>query len=161
MLAQIRTGPELLAGRRIYLVAYTVDELSEQGQETTREAVSRFGPTIEWYEDWPTLPRNATLLSFLVTGSGKIKRIDDVMYRWPEDRSLPTGKGNERLELCLKQPGKEILSAEQAQWQKVLTWFVTSSIAVSKREGWNSEEGSGFLDLEQIAKAVKNGELSL
>lgn len=148
------SGSGAFEGRSVYLVAYTNNELTEEGDRAAEIVKREYGSKIDYFEDWPKLPKDGILVSFLVDGNGRIEHIDDLLER-RVDLSLKHIKEDSDLELCFKLGGKDRLTRDKAMWQEVCTWLRKQPFD-KRKQGWDSEENSaaGFVDLARVPRHV-------
>ena len=156
-------GPEAFAGRSIYLTAYTDPDLSSEGEVAAKQAKDRYGAGVDYFEDWPTLPKEGVLVSFNIRDDGTINRADGVFERRPDLVSLPIEEGEKgrKLELCFKLGQGKQLSRQHNVWQQVLFWLKKLKYDPRTHQGWDSRSRAGFIDLGMVAKAIDNAKLKL
>ena len=100
----LSAGKESFSERPVYLVAYSNDALPDHVAEEAKQIHVEYGRKIDYYWDWPGLPKDGILVSFLVSENGEILRLDGLRERRPalSPKSIVDGTS---LELCEKRGG--------------------------------------------------------
>jgi hypothetical protein len=152
------SGLSAFDGRPVFLVAYCDDNLTDEAIAISEIATAQYGQGIDWFEDWPLLPKDGILVSFLVQPNGKIRRADGLFERRSEIEAIPIAHGDRKLELCLKCDGRKLIKKQQNNlWEKVMTWLVKQPFNEKTGHGWHKDHG--FIELSKVAEAIESNEI--
>lgn len=157
----LSAGKESFSERPVYLVAYSNDALPDHVAEEAKQIHVEYGRKIDYYWDWPGLPKDGILVSFLVSENGEILRLDGLRERRPalSPKSIVDGTS---LELCEKRGGGVVgLRVQRSAWQEAVSWLRKRKFDWSSNTGWNDESGAGFIGLAELSAAADRGECKL
>lgn len=154
----LRSGPSSFDGRPVFLVAYCDDEITDKAKATSEIATAHYGQKIDWFEDWPSLPKDGILVSFYVKSNGQIGRADGLFERRSDIQALPIADGKTKLELCLKRGGQgKIKKQQDVLWQNIILWLIEQPFNEKAGHGWCKDHG--FIELSKVAAAIESREI--